>query len=329
MLHVPPIDTPLDNNMNRQAPHQLSQIGLQPDQFKYSDERSWRGPCPICGGHHRFVIFTDNEFPRWHGWCDECGHVLKAWEIVQTHFTEEQKVQYREHAQQMERDRQSIRQAALAKFTASELWTALHAKLSTAHRAQWASWGVPVDWQDYLDLGFTPDKVYRDETGTLKHSAAYTIPYFHYNETTPDNRTFKTLQYRLFDAPDPNDRYRFEYGLQSTFYMTGPTDPIGDEIIICEGAKKGIVTRVSLTGLCVLAVPSKGAWGGIVEAVKKCGRVHILLDPDATMQAVKMARQIGPAARVVRLALKVDDAAISYGLDRDAFKNIIRQAWRV
>ncbi len=100
-------------------------------------------------------------------------------------------------------------------------------------------------------------------------------------------------------------------------------------MIICEGAKKGIVTRVHLFDGCVLAVPSKGSWGGIVEAVKQCGRVYVLLDPDATMQAVKMARQIGTAARVVRLNHKVDDLFLQHGLGRDEFTNALNWSRRL
>ena len=68
------------------APIELLQIGLDPHQFKYSDSRSWRGPCPVCGGHRRFVMFTDNTFPLWHGYCDECGTKIKAWEKVRVQY---------------------------------------------------------------------------------------------------------------------------------------------------------------------------------------------------------------------------------------------------
>ena len=304
--------------MNKQAPSELNQIGLQADQFKYSDTRSWRGPCLVCGGHRRFVIFTDHAWPMWFGYCDECGHTVKAWERVTCVISDEQRSAAQAKAAEQERIREQHRSEILARFTTSELFEELNRRLSAEHRAQWEAWGVPFDWQNYLKLGYTPDKVYRDASGNLKHTPAYTIPYFHYNETAPESREFKTLQYRLFEADNPADRYRFENGLQSSFYMTVPTDPIGDEVVICEGAKKALVTRITLTGLCVLAVPAKGSWGGIVEAVKQCGRVHVLLDPDATLQAVRMARQIGKQAHVVRLNHKVDDLALQYGMtDRD------------
>ncbi len=64
------------------APVQLQEIGLDPHAFKYSDEKSWRGPCVACGGNRRFVMFTDNEYPLWNGYCSVCGYEIKAWEKV-------------------------------------------------------------------------------------------------------------------------------------------------------------------------------------------------------------------------------------------------------
>jgi hypothetical protein len=270
------------------------------------------------------VIFTDHAWPMFNGFCDDCGHTIKAWERVTYQITDEQRASARERAASDERIREQHRREMLARFTVTELWQELHRRLSAEHIAQWEAWGVPEDWQDYLDLGYTPDKAYYGADGTLHHTPAYTIPYFHNAPNTPAAREFLTMQYRLFDAPNPADRYRFEHGLQATYYQTVPTDPIGDEVVICEGAKKGIVTRVSLTNLCVLAVPAKASWGGVVEAVKQCGRVHVLLDPDATVQAVRMARQIGKAAHVIRLNYKVDDLAIQYGMQASDFQAAIK-----
>ena len=312
--------------MQRNAPTQLDQIGLPPHLFKYSDEKSWRGPCPVCGGHRRFIIFTDHEWPLWNGYCDECSHTIKAWLKVIMPITNEQREFARQRSAQMDAMRERARRETLAKFTISELWQELHRRLSAEHRAQWEAWGVPEEWQDYLELGFTPDKIYRDSNGELRHTPAYTIPYFHYATDKPQ---FKTLQYRLFNPERPEDRYRFEQGLTACYYMTTPTDPIGDVAIICEGAKKGIVTRIKLTPHTVLAVPSKGTWAGCDAAVRQCGRVYVILDPDAKSNAVKLARSIGKQARVVRLPMKIDDTVIEHGLDRRAFDAMLRQAWRI
>src|SRR5690606_32822614 len=134
----------------------------------------------------------------------------------------------------------------------------------------WRGQGVPDDWQNYLRLGFVADKAYRGPDGALHHSPAYTLPYYH------TNFELVTVQYRLFNPPTPTDRYRFHPGLSTSYYMTTPSEPITDPVLICEGAKKAIVARVyGETGCTVLAVPSQTDPGGIVEAVREVGRVYV------------------------------------------------------
>ena len=67
-------------------PYELASLGLERDSFVRADSKSWRGPCPQCGGHRRFVIFTDNPWPLYHGFCDECGCKIRAWEKVKTQY---------------------------------------------------------------------------------------------------------------------------------------------------------------------------------------------------------------------------------------------------
>jgi hypothetical protein len=140
------------------------------------------------------------------------------------------------------------------------------------------SQGVPVAWQTYLGIGYEPRKTYRGADGELHESRAYSIPYYH------TGWELVTMQYRLFDPPTVTDRYRFHQGLGTAYYDTQPEHPIGERVIICEGAKKAIVTAV-----------------------------YVLLDPDAGQRARKLAGEIGPAARVVSMPVKVDDALVRYG----------------
>ena len=309
--------------MNAQPPAELNQIGLVADQFKYSDARSWRGPCPTCGGHRRFVLFTDHEYPMWHGYCDDCGYKLKVWERVKVEVDPAKRKAYQARALQVEHERAMEFDRLLAKYSTEEIWAAYQRRMGEAQRAWWRGRGVPDEWQDYLRLGYTEDRPYRagDE---LRHSPAYTIPYF------GSGWQFKTMQYRLTNAANPADRYRFEAGLGSHYYNTAPSDELpGDRALICEGAIKAIVTRIySGKGLAVLAVPSKSTWRntGVLKAVKSCGRVFVLLDPDAGRQAAEMKAAIGKAARVVSLFDKVDDLFVSYGMTASQFSGYLRQA---
>ena len=304
------------------APAELNQIGLAADAFKYSDARSWRGPCPTCGGHRRFVMFTDHEYPMWHGYCDACGHKIKAWEHVRVEADPVRRASYEARARQMEHEEADELDRLLARYSAEAIWAAYQRRMGEAQRAWWRGRGIPDDWQDYLRLGYTEDRAYRAGE-EFRHSPAYTIPYF------GPGWKFKTMQYRLTNPANPEDRYRFEAGLGAHYYTTAPSDEkMRDTILICEGAMKAIVSRIYAGEITVLAVPSKSTWRntGILEAIKGAGRVYILLDPDADRQAAEMRAAIGKAARVVNLFDKVDDCFVNYGMTASQFAGYLRQA---
>jgi hypothetical protein len=226
--------------------------------------------------------------------------------------------------------------AMLAEFSADEIWMAYQRRLDEDSRQWWRNQGVPDDWQNYLRLGYTNDKAYYDKGGSLCHSPAFTIPYFH------SGWDFQNMQYRLVDPANPKDRYRFQPGLRTTYYVTTPSEPMQDCAVICEGAKKAMVANImGDTGdkVSVLAVPSKTDSGGVAEAVKDCRHVWIVLDPDAWDRPanagsdwlpapVKLAQQIGKAARVVRLPAKSDDMFLQYGMSCDEWKSALKAAGR-
>lgn len=235
----------------------------------------------------------------------------------------------------LERDKRAVElDALLADYSAEEIWLAYNRRMGAEQRATWESWGIPPGWQDYLQLGYTPDKVYRGKDNELHHSPAYTIPYFH-----PGGK-FQTMQYRLSDPERPQDRYRFERGLPATWYITRPDEGIGEWAVICEGAKKAIVTDIrGETGdeVAILAVPSKETFAGIAQAVAQCKKVWICLDPDCWTEPknapmgwepapVKLARLIGKPARIVRLPAKVDDLFVLAGMQPGAWKAALRDA---
>lgn len=288
------------------------------------------GPCPFCGGTDRFNMKLTTGGYMWI--CRRCAPG-KYYDAID-YIMRREHVRFVEALQRMKDDQLMVTNEALARermiaaeaeqaarqaeidarlsdLTTHEIWEALHRRLTDEHRAWWREQGIPDEWQDYLSLGYTPDKTYESKK-VLQHSPAYTIPYFHHDASVESRRKFVTMQYRLIGACDPCDRYRFEYGIGSSYYMTTPTLPVGDTALICEGAKKAIVTRVygQLKDTTVIGVPSKSDSGNVVEIVKHCERVWVMLDPDAFSCAYQLARDIGKKARVVTLPLKVDDAIL-------------------
>jgi hypothetical protein len=218
----------------------------------------------------------------------------------------------------------------LSEYSAGEIWAAYHRRMQEDQIQWWMSQGIPKDWQDYLQLGYTTDKPYYDKQMNLCHSSAYTIPYFH------KDFAFKNVQYRLVNPINPKDRYRFESGLKAVYYMVTPSQEMKDKAVICEGAKKAIVSRVKGfdESYSVFATPSKTDFGGVQEAVKDCGQVLIIPDPDAWEKPansgtdwkpapIKLKALIGKVARIIKLPVKIDDGLLQYGLNLDNYiKNL-------
>lgn len=306
----------------KHAPIELHQIGLNPHSFKYSDNKSWRGPCPKCGGSRRFVIFTNNEWPLWFGYCDECGTTVKAWERVKMTYDPQRAAAIAAEQARQEAERAEYRRRKLAEFTTHEIWQELSERMTTEHIEWWESQGVPEDIQHYLRIGYKADKTYLDGDRIKRHSPAYSIPWF------AQNFVFQTIQYRLIgNIPD---RYRFEYGLPgggSCYYMADPSEPLGDKVIICEGAKKAIVTWLWLlptgTKYSVIAAASNKTLRPALEATKDCGLRYLILDPGSERVAFQAARE-NKNLKAVYLHDKIDDLYLAGYLDREGFGNVLR-----
>lgn len=300
----------------------------------------WIGPCPFCGGDDRFNLKRTNEVDLWI--CRVCGDGkyknAVSYLMVRNDWTYQEAIDYikgnssanigvarKVEVEKQSQDRSDRLDAKLKKYTTQEIWEALHRRMvqDESHRAWWRSQGVPDSWQDYLSLGWTPEKQYISASdGVLHSSDAYTIPYF------ADHRAFRTMQYRINHPVSPKDRYRFEYDLDTTFYRTTPTLEITDKVIVCEGAKKGIVTRTMIKDfdITVLSIPGKMDFGGIEDAIKQCKKIWIVLDPDAEDRAEILASNVGTAGTVVvSMPIKLDDAFLSRALTPDQFYSILRQ----
>lgn len=304
-------------------PIEFAQLGLDVDTFKYSDKKSWRGACPQCGGKRRFVMFTDNEWPLYHGYCDECGTKIKAWERVKVKYDPMKAEAIRAEQAREQAEREESRRKKLAEFTTAELWAELRDRMTTENIEWWESQGVPEDIQRYLSIGFKADKMYYDSERVERHSPAYTIPWF------GQGFEFKTMQYRLC-GENITDRYRFEYGLPgggSCYYMSDPSEPIKDRVIICEGAKKAIVTWFHLlpnfTEWTVLGTASNNTLTPALEATKDCGQRYLILDPGSERKAF-MTAKTEKNLKAVYLPDKIDDLFLAGHIQRERFESILK-----
>lgn len=257
------------------------------------------------------------------GWCSRCDYKWfpdkpdeKAVDPETMRLLEEQAA-----ARQTAEDER--RRQKLAEFSDAEIWKEYCERMEASNREWWQAQGVPLDVQQYLSLGYVPDKKYNCN-GQYYTSPAYTIPWF------GDDFDFLTMQYRLTEPVIPQDKYRFEYGLDggaTHLFRADPGEKIGDKVIVCEGAKKAMVTRYQLlpinTPFVVIAAASKSSFKPIIEAVKNSGLVYVVFDPDGLDYAHELAGKVGKAAHVVSLPYKVDDGFIKYGLTEDQFSSIL------
>ncbi len=310
--------------MTATAPRELELIGLDASKFFYSDKKSWRGPCPKCGGNRRFVMFTNHDWPLWNGFCDECGTTIKAWERVKIAYDPAKAAAAKAEQEAEERARAEYRRNKLSEFTTKEIWAELSERLTDEHIAWWERNGIPEDLLRFARIGYKAYKFYYDSEKKEQHSPAYTIPWF------GENYTFETMQYRLINPVNPKDRYRFESDLgggSNHFYRVCPSEPIGDSVIICEGAKKAIVTWQWLAAeQTVIAAASANTLAPALEATKDCGLRYVILDPGAE----HWANQIKDAnTRIVDLPFKIDDGYNDYGFTREDFENALKQSRKV
>lgn len=285
----------------------------------------WAGECPRCGGSDRFHVHAIRPFPSWLWMCRVCSPEWRWLDelnpSLKRPLTDEQKREFAEERARLEQARAAELDKRVHEFTAAEIWAAAYRRMNADNREWWRSRGVPDEWQNYLQLGYIADKtIYAGDN--FYHTPAYTIPYLRQQKAPP-----VTMQYRLVDPPDPKDKYRFESGLPAAWYMAR-LQPLADEVVICEGAIKSIVTAVYgglREDVSILAVPGKTSWAGIVEHVKPCGRVWVVLDPDGEQPAANLCRKIGPAARLVTIPEKIDDAILA-GMTPDDLKVFFRYA---
>jgi hypothetical protein len=287
------------------------------------------GSCPKCGG----AVHEDGSFPdrfriflkgKLRAWCRRCGYIcfpdsetghayrpdpalMRAWQIE------------REQAAETARMRA---QATLDVLSRERKWMDYHNNMDDSARALWKDAGIPVSWQDFWQLGYLSERQF-EYGGELLTRAALTIPKFDFGFS------LRNIDYRLIDPPAGVGKYRPLQDVPAAAYLSTPNESAWrDEVFVVEGSKKAMVTAI-WTGpdlRQVVGLPSCNSWAGMDIALRNCGRVWVILDPDATAWANKFALSVGKNARVVELPHKVDDAILKYGLSPDRFASLLRQA---
>ena len=287
----------------------------------------WSAECPVCRdyGHtgkeypDRFRMFNDKSAA---GWCRKCG--VHIWAKDGTPgFRPDPAVAAEFRARQLESEqRRKIEAERAIKLLQDEhLWERWHSEMPDTARAWWRSQGISEFWQDYLRLGYCPDKpVWSD--GHEFHTATYTLPVW------DTGWKLVNLRHRLVNEPRPGDKYRPDRaGLPASLYLTDPENPIAEHVLAVEGEKKAIVTCATLDvgggKASVVGFPGKNPSTEILERLDHCQRVVICLDPDVDTKPI--ASRYGNRARLMTLPGKIDDCILQ-GMTKRELRQHIRQA---
>jgi hypothetical protein len=316
--------------MNATPPAEFAAIGLH-GEFHKATQNEWHGPCPMCGGKDRFVIFTDRNYPSWNWFCRVC-HPEHAWidELnprLKAPLSTEQKIEYARQAEQRLAAEIKRAQSAIEMMRHERRWLEYHASLDQQARAMWESWGVPEFWQDYWKLGYDPDHIISTPAGDW-HTATMTIPIFE-----PLTWQIVNIRHRLMNPPRPGDKYRPERaGLPAAFFVAEPERDLSGQLMLVEGEKKAMVTFITADSekLQVIGAPGKNLSPELIKQLRNAEPIYILLDPDAAGEASRLARAIGPErCRVIDFGMKIDDAILAGAVDKSSLRCMARAARKV
>jgi hypothetical protein len=322
---------------------EFAQIGLDASCFQQAGICEFHGPCPLCGGRDRFVIYTDRDFPHWNWWCRKC-HPNSGWidelnpSLRQELSPEDKRRFAEENAKRVTEDlKVQIERAktALSELQDTRVWLRYHEQLDAESRQLWASRGIPDFWQEYWKLGYDPDHVVWARK-TEWHTPTLSIPIF-----TPETWECVNVRHRLLKPPTPGDKYRPEKaGLPASLFVGDPDKPISGKTLVVEGEVKCMVSFITADdpNLQVVGFPGVTPRGELFEQMANCAPVFLCLDPDArgksnpekpsaqerAIQAIGKER-----VRIIELPVKIDDYIVENGLGKDWLQGLMRQARKV
>jgi hypothetical protein len=292
----------------------------------------WSSACPHCGGAEtsrrdksdRFRLFAgDNQYnPR--VWCRNCGHFEWADQDGEPPSKEQLAAAKKERTRLAETNRKRVRQK-IVDLQAASYWQGWHDAMSSEHRRLWHKEGI-IEWAiDQYKLGYCPE---------YKLSNGHTTPTMTIPHWGPDWELIN-IQHRLLEPPAPGDKYRQMAGLPAAMFLTEPDEDVKGPAIIVEGAKKAIVTyqRLGNTKYLIIGIPSKTPSAKMLDDLKNCEPIYLMLDPDAYFNSKgapavnRIARKLGrERVKVVKLPVKPDDFFVVYGGRSEQMKPYIKQA---
>jgi hypothetical protein len=319
---------------DKPLPPDLTKYNLQPD-LTYRGNNEWSASCPQCGGadtsrrdkSDRFRLFAATSDHDARVWCRNCGFFEWTGADAELDVAKALKAKA-ERKRLAEAERQRIK-SKIKDLETAAFWKGWHAAMTDLQRDLWRREGI-IDYAiDYYKLGYCAEYV----TGDGWKSPSMTIPHW------GKDWHIVNVQHRLLEPPRPNDKYRQTAGLPASMFLTEPDEELGGPALIVEGAKKAIVTYTNLgekplgRHMLTVGIPSKTPSAKMLEQLKDCEPVYLMLDPDAYFSnggipAVnRVTAKLGRGrVRVVKLAVKPDDFFNIYGGKTSQLLPYLKQA---
>ena len=299
--------------------------------------KEYHRPCPKCGGTDRFYMrwkYNKHNVYCLFGDCRHCDHEECWWEgkgesrnqlLTRVEIAERDAKNAKRYAEHLEKKNREL-ERIIAQFRQSRAWVQYNAEMDEKAREMWRQAGFSDTWQDFFMFGFDPSYRYKLNNGTYYETCALTIPYF-----DSDGQAL-TLQRRLCNPHDKDDKYRFTYGLGSPLWRAEPEREIKNRVLVTEGAKKGGVAFVELVGnngigdLTIVALPNKSPSEDNLDLLRNADPLILCLDPDAYVPTTTQnGKRIAPAVnkikklmgktptKIMKLPCKADDFFTEYG----------------
>ena len=253
----------------------------------------YAGPCPVCGGKDRFVVFTEGN-----SWCRRCHH--RVWWDDSRQNDKEAIARRAKLAERKQRAAQVMKKCN----DWVGYWEACRADESLL--ALWEKHGISREEVMQWGLGWSPRCPLAPEYASL------TIPVFYQG-------VLLDIRHRLLDAPTPVGKYRSHMRHLASTLFNADVLSRGGSTLVVEGEKKAII--LSRAHPTVVSIPGANSGFTLLAHVQQLEagtdiRFLIGLDPNAEEQGAELAgkvRQSGFPATLLFFPEKPDDFLLQMG----------------
>lgn len=316
-------------------PDVLDRFGNLPDHvYRGGGEHS--SSCPQCGGARggsdpsdRFRFWEREAGQACNFWCRRCGFDGFTDDNKPTYKPSPEKLAQIEETRRREAEREERRlRMKIEAIREAAYWKGWHDAMSEQQRDQWRQRGIHDYFIDYYSLGYHTDYTYYHD-GQEWRTPALTIPHYDHGWE------LSNIQFRLQNVAPGAGKYRQTKGLPAAMFRTEPDDSLDRAALVVEGAIKSIVIYQHIGGkalgfpMSIVGLPSKTPSAAMLEQLKDCDPIYLLLDPDAYVDnsASSVVKKLGRGrVMVAKTPVKPDDLIVEYGGDADDLLHFLRQA---